>query len=101
MLVAVDEESALESVLVRMLNCSKDGIIPPDKLFLSVSDDGVSYRMIRIADTPSSANNRHDAFVDHVLFGDLGLQPGIKYMKVAFHSQNTTFMDELIINPEV
>ena len=100
-IVAVDEESALESVLVRMLNCSKDGIIPPDKLFLSVSDDGVSYRMIRIADTPSSANNRHDAFVDHVLFGDLGLQPGIKYMKVAFHSQNTTFMEELIINPEV
>lgn len=97
--VDVDEECALESVLVRMLNCHKDGIIPPDKLFLYVSEDGEEYRMIRAADTPSFANNRHDAFVDYVLFGDLGLQAGIKYIKVAFHSQNTTFVDEVIINP--
>ena len=100
-IVDVDQECALESVLVRMLNCCKDGIVPPDKLFLFVSDDGINYRMIRIVDVPSSINNRHDAYVDHILFDELGDLHDIKYIKVAFHSQNTTFMDELIINPEV
>ena len=100
-IVDVDQECALESVLVRMLNCCKDGIVPPDKLFLFVSDDGINYRMIRIVDVPSSVNNRHDAYVDHILFDELGDLHDIKYIKVAFHSQNTTFMDELIINPEI
>ena len=100
-IVAVDQECAIESVLVRMLNCRKDGITPPDKLSLSVSDDGINYRMIRITDAPSFVNNRHDAYIDHILFDDLGIQSGIIKIKVAFHSQNTTFMDELIINPEI
>ena len=100
-IVAVDQECAIESVLVRMLNCRKDEITPPDKLSLSVSDDGINYRMIRITDAPSFVNNRHDAYIDHILFDDLGIQSGIIKIKVAFHSQNTTFMDELIINPEI
>jgi hypothetical protein len=57
--------------------------------------------MIRIVDVPSPVNNRHDAYVDHILFDELGDLHDIKYIKVAFHSQNTTFMDELIINPEI
>ena len=100
-IVDVGQECALESVLVRMLNCFKDGILPPDKLFLFVSDDGINYKMIRIVDVPSPVNNRHDAYVDHILFDELGDLHDIKYIKVAFHSQNTTFMDELIINPEI
>ena len=96
----LEDERPLERVLVRFLNCSKDGIIPPDKVSLYVSEGGEAYRLAGVEDTPSFPNHRHDAYVDHVVFDGLDRCLAIKSIKVAFHAENTTFMDEIVINPE-
>ena len=76
------EGGKVNSVLVRMLNSHKDGIVPPDKIFLFTSRNGSKWSLAQIKDTPSFPNTNHDAFVDHVLFDNLDLEAS--HMKIAF-----------------
>ena len=75
---------------VRMLNCQKDGIVPPAKLFLFVSKDGREWSLHQIKDTPVWANTNHDAFVDYVSFENL--PSDAKYLKLSFTAEKKAYV---------
>lgn len=75
---------------VRMLNCHKDNIVPPAKLFLFVSKDGKKWSLHQIKDTPVWANTNHDAFVDHVTFDNL--PSDAKYLKLSFTAEKKAYV---------
>ncbi len=91
-------KTVVNEVLVRMLNCRKDGIVPPSKLFLFSSMDGEKWSLEQIKDSPRCADTRHDAFIDFVLFD--GLDCDARHLKIAFTTDSKSYMDEVTINPE-
>ena len=89
------EGGKVNSVLVRMLNSHKDGIVPPDKIFLFTSRNGSKWSLAQIKDTPSFPNTNHDAFVDHVLFDNLDLEAS--HMKIAFTVEAKAAFDTVVV----
>ena len=90
------EDGRLESVLVRMLNCHKDGIVPPSKISLFTSADGQKWSLVGIKDAPVCPNTNHDAFIDYVLFD--GLDCEASHIKIAFTVEAKAAFDELVVN---
>ena len=97
------EGQKLESLLVRMLVCEKDGVRTPDMLVLSYSMDGNEYRLAQTKTCPVFPNTRHDAYVDHILFEELdGIVPeDVKSIRISYMSDSKTALDRLILNPEI
>ena len=93
----------LESLLVRMLMCEKDGIRTPDMLVLSYSIDGKKYKLAQTKACPVFPNTRHDAYVDHILFDGLEkiVPEDAKSIRISYTSDSKTALDRLIINPEI
>ncbi len=89
------EAGHVENVLVSMLNCRKDGINPPSKIFLFAGGDGKKWNLVGIKDTPGYQNTNHDAFIDHVLFSGLDLKTD--YLKVEFTVDSRAAFDKIII----
>ena len=89
------EDGKVESVLVRMLNSHKDGIVPPSKIFLFSSPDAQNWSLVQIKDTPGFPNTNHDAFVDHVLFDNLDLEAS--HMKIAFTVEAKAAFDSPVL----
>lgn len=83
-------EDAGPVVCVRMLNCHKDGIVPPAALSLYSSEDGRKWTLAAVRESPQWLNTGHDAFVDLVVFEDL---PEAKYMKLAFTSETEVYIE--------
>ena len=90
------EGGKLKSVLVRMLNSHKDGIVPPSKIFLFTSIDGEKWSLAAIKDAPVCPNTGHDAFVDHVLSD--GLDIDASYIKIVFTVEAKAAFDSILIN---
>lgn len=88
----------VSDVMFRMLNSTKDGIVPPSKIYLWTSHDGDddTYDLIRIIDVPVFPNTRHDAFVDMILFDDLDLES--RMLKIEFFSEEEVYIDEITVN---
>lgn len=99
--IEFDSDVERNTVVLRMLNSHKDGIIPPSKVFLWAADASSEndFRLVRIADAPVFPNTGHDAFIDYVIFDDLHLTD--KYLKIEFTSGNEVYIDEIMINPEI
>jgi hypothetical protein len=95
--IDLEGKKDVNEVLVRMLDCHKDGIIPPDKVFLFTSKDSQKWSLAGIEDTPACPNTNHDAFIDFVLFE--GLQAEARYLKVAFTADHKVYMDAPVVNP--
>ena len=95
--VEVPRGMMAETVLVRMLNCYKDGVRAPDRLNLYVSKDGDKYELAQIKECPVFPNTRHDAFIDAVLFDSLPTDT--RYVKIAFNSEFKSVFDRVILNP--
>ncbi len=83
---------------VLMLNSRKDGIVPPEKIFLFTSKDGVSWSLAQIKDAPVWKNTNHDAFVDYVQFAGLEELVGAKYLKLAFTAEHDAYLHFVEIN---
>lgn len=100
-LVEFDSNVKVNSVMLRMLNSHKDGIIPPSKVFLWTAEAGNEddYRLVSITDTPVFPNTGHDAFIDYAFFDGLDITG--KYLKIEFTSDTKVYIDEIIINPEI
>ena len=79
-----------EWIMVRMLNCAKDKVVPPQKIFLFASEDTEKWNLLEIKDTPAFPNTLHDAFIDHVIF-----TPSAKsrYLKLAFTNENDVMLE--------
>lgn len=97
----IAENQVVESLLVRMLMCSKDKIETPDMISLSYSTDGVDYRLVKTRSCPVFPNTRHDAYVDCILFDDLEgrIPEGVSHIKVSWYSDERTAVDRLVLNP--
>lgn len=89
----------VREVFVRMLNCHKDGIVPPVKFYLFSSVDGQWWDLVQIKDSPVFPNTNHDAFVDHVLFDGFpeGFAPS--HLKLVFTADSKVCIDEIYVNP--
>ena len=92
----------VNTIMVRMLNSNKDGIIPPSKVFLWAEEetDSDNYRLVGIADTQISPNTGHDSFIDFAIFNNLDIKK-TKCVKIEFFSESEVYLDEIIINPEI
>lgn len=99
--IMLEDGSVLESLLVRMLMCSKDDIGSPDMLVLSCSQDGKNYRLLQTRNCPVFPNTRHDAYVDCILFDSLTgkLPAGPLTLRLTWTSTHRTAIDRLILNP--
>ena len=97
------EGQKLESLLVRMLMCEKDGIRTPDMMVLSYSMDGKEYRLAQTKTCPVFPNTRHDAYVDHILLEGLDeiVPDGAESIRISYISDSKTALDRLILNPEI
>ncbi len=91
------EGGHVSEVLVPMLNCHKDKINPPSKLFLWASRDGKKWSLAGIKDTPGYQNTNHDAFIDHVLFTGLDLKAD--RLKIEFTVDSEAAFDSIVVNP--
>ena len=94
-----ESDGSLEALLIRVLNCAKDGIVPPQKFALYGTDSNGHERLLKIVDTPYFPNTRHDAYVDCVLIERLSEYSDYKNIKVAFYNENATYVDRMIVNP--
>ena len=85
------------SVVLRLLNSAKDGIVPPQKIFLYACDtpSGEDARLIGVQDTPSWPNNRHDAYVDTVLFEPDNVDT--EYLMVVFTADFKVYLDRTCV----
>ncbi len=93
--IVVKTEGTDSEVILRMLNSAKDGIAPPQKVFLYACDsaDGEGARLLGIKDTPVWPYNRHDTFVDTVLF-ELDDIEG-DYLMIVFTSDSKVYLDRI------
>ncbi len=96
--VVIELDKDLMCLDVLMLNSRKDGIAPPDKMFLFTSEDGDSWSLARIKDTPVWKNTNHDAFVDYLQFAGLEEFVGAKYLKLAFNVEKESYLHLVEIN---
>ena len=99
LVVDLQKKTRLRKVMLRMLDYNLDGIGMPLKVYLFTSLDGKEYRLASIKDTPHFPNNRHDAWIENLLFDQL--DESIRYMKVAFEASQQVYMDELFVNPVI
>ena len=83
-------EDTSSEVIVRLLNCHKDGIVPPAAISLYTSKDGKEWTLTAEKQTPVWKNTGHDAFVDMVVFENL---PKAKHMKLAFTADNDVYLE--------
>ncbi len=90
------ENGHIDNLLIPMLNCCKDDIIPPSKIFLFSSRDGKKWSLIGIKNTPAYQNTNHDAFIDYVLFSELDLKSN--FIKIEFSVESRAMFDKVAIN---
>jgi hypothetical protein len=95
--VAVKTDGKVSSVVLRLLNSAKDGIAPPEKVFLYACDrpDGKDARLLGVKDTPYWPNNRHDAYIDTVLFEFDEIRT--PYLMLVFTSGSKVYLDTILL----
>lgn len=89
----------VKNIMVRTLNYNKEGIDTPQKVYVYTSTDGRIYNLASIKNAPYFPNNKHDAWIDGILFEKL--DKNARYVKVAFDAPQKLYMDELFINPAI
>lgn len=89
----------VKNIMVRTLNYNKEGIDIPQKVYVYTSTDGRIYNLASIKNAPYFPNNKHDAWIDGILFEKL--DKNARYVKVAFDAPQKLYMDELFINPAI
>ena len=81
-MIDLQKNTSLQKVLVRTLNYNQEKIGAPLKVYVYTSQDGQTYNLASIKDTPYFPNNKHDAWIDAVLIDNL--KEKTRYVKVAF-----------------
>ncbi len=97
--VDLQKKTKLQKAVLRMLNYNLDGIGMPLKVYLFTSLDGKEYKLASIKDTPHFPNNRHDAWIESILFDRL--DENVRYVKIAFEALQQVCIDEFFVNPVI
>lgn len=95
--IDLQQKTNLHDIMVRTLNYNLEKIAPPLKVYIFISDDGETYSLMSIKDAPCFPNNRHDAWIDGILFEKIGKKA--RFVKIAFDAPEKVYMDEIFINP--
>ena len=98
-MVDLQKKTPVKNIMVRTLNYNPEGINTPLKVYVYTSEDGKTYTLASIKDAPYFPNNKHDAWIDGILFEKLN--ENARYIKVAFDVPQKVYMDELFINPTI
>lgn len=97
--IDLQKNTSLQNLMVRTLNYNREQIVGPRKVYVYTSTDGKVYDLASIKDSPYFPNNKHDAWVDGILFEKLNKTA--RYVKVAFDADGKVYMDEIFVNPVV
>ena len=95
--VDLQKKTRVQKAMLRMLNYNPEKIGMPVKTYLYTSIDGKEYNLSSIKDAPYFPNNKHDAWIESILFDQL--DENVRYVKVAFEAPQQVYIDELFINP--
>ena len=95
--VDLQKKTRVQKAMLRMLNYNPEKIGMPMKTYLYTSIDGKEYNLSSIKDAPYFPNNKHDAWIESILFDQL--DENVRYVKVAFEAPQQVYIDELFINP--
>ena len=99
LIIDLQKKTRLHDVFLRMLSYNLENIGMPLKVYLFASEDGSSYELLSIKDAPYFPNNKHDAWIEGLLFDEI--DNSARYLKVAFDVPEQMYIDELFINPEI
>jgi len=97
--VDLQKNTRVRKAMLRMLNYKPDGVGMPLKVYMFTSADGKDYKLTSIKDAPYFPNNKHDAWIENILFDRL--DENVRYVKVAFEAPQQVYMDEFFINPVI
>ena len=89
----------VKSLMVRTLNYNKESIGLTGKVSLSVSDDAENYRLLSLKEIEGSSNDKHDAWIEHLLFDKLSIST--RYVRLEFQSEKEVLVDEIFVNPYI
>lgn len=96
-IVDLQKKNRLQRVMLRMLDYRPDGIGMPLKVCLFTSLDGKTYRQISVKDASLFPNNKHDAWIESIMFDRL--DEYIRYVKISFEAPQQVYIDEFLVNP--
>jgi hypothetical protein len=88
------ESVKIDKLILRFLNCAKDGIIPPVKTDLYGVGDSGEWAYIASLASVQFPNTLHDAFVDHLVYS-AGAEAD--RIKVVFTAETDVYMDRIIV----
>jgi hypothetical protein len=88
------ESVKIDKLILRFLNCAKDGIIPPVKTDLYGVGDSGEWAYIASLASVQFPNTLHDAFVDHLVYS-AGAEAA--RIKVVFTAETDVYMDRIIV----
>lgn len=89
------KQTTLNNILFRMLHFAPANLLFPDKIYLFVSPDNINYRLLSIKEPAQFPNNRHDAWIDGVLFENI--EADARFVKIGFDANSPVYTDELFI----
>lgn len=98
-LVKFKQNTNIENVFIRMLDCNKRGVKLPSKIYLYISEDGRSYDLKAVKDSPYFGNNLHDTWIDGVIMECKSINA--KSMKIVLDCEKEAKIDEVFINPSI
>ena len=97
LVVDLQKKNLVKRIMLRLLNYNPEEIGMPLKVYLFTSPDGKEYELASIKDAPCFPNNKHDAWIENILFDRLDRDA--RYVKVAFEALQQVYIDELFVNP--
>ena len=97
--VDLQKKTRVQKAMLRMLNYNPEKIGMPMKTYLYTSIDGKEYNLSSIKDAPYFPNNKHDAWIESILFDQL--DENVRYVKVAFEAPQQVYIDEFFVNPVI
>lgn len=97
--VDLQKKTLVEKAMLRLLDYNQEGIGMPMKVYLYTSLDGKEYNLTSIKDALLFPNNKHDAWIESILFDRLNVN--IRYVKIAFETSKQVYIDEFFINPVI
>ena len=95
--VDLQKKNRVQKAMLRMLNYNPERIGMPMKVYLFTSIDGKGYNLSSIKDALHFPNNKHDAWIESILFDRL--DENVRYVKVAFEAPQQVYIDEFFVNP--
>ena len=98
LVVEIPATVTLHEMFIRMFHDNNRRILPPRKICLYASTNGVDYDLLSVKDVVRFANSKHDSWIEGVWFGNM--DSSVRFLKIAFYADEKVYIDEWYVNPE-